>query len=67
MKYKGVPIANISIYSTPAIYFELLIITIQDNIKSLLNFVKKRAAIIFAIISAFALVTYLPFLQVKNQ
>jgi len=66
MEYKGVPIESISIFSTPMIYLQLLLITIQHLFASLLAFIQRRALIIATTVFISVLITYLPMLQVPS-
>ena len=64
MKYKGVEINNISIFSTPAIYCELLLLTIKDLLNNTVHFAGKRIIPIATLIVSWLLIAYLPLLQV---
>lgn len=63
MKYKGIPIDEISLPSTPAVYLELLVMTIRDHLISVAKFAIKRAAILTSVLVVWLLVAYLPALQ----
>jgi vacuole membrane protein 1 len=63
MKYKGVLISEISLFSHPAIYLELLLRTVQDLFKALGRFVVRRALLLGVAMVAWAMIAYLPQLQ----
>ena len=64
MKYKGTPIEKISLLSTPAIYLELLLLTIKDHLVSAVGFAVKRAVLLTVVVATWLLIAYLPALQV---
>jgi hypothetical protein len=66
MKYKGVPIQSISLFSTPGIYFELLALSVIDKIKALQRFIVRRGLALLMVTISWLLIAYLPALQVST-
>ena len=66
MKYKGVLIENISIFSSTAIYLELLLFLIRDHLKALAKLVADWAALIALLAAVWTAIAYLPALQVSR-
>lgn len=64
MKYKGVAIDSISIFSTPAIYLQLTSLLIKDAFIWLKNFILTRGLLLFLITLAYILIANVDALQV---
>jgi hypothetical protein len=64
MKYKGVSIDTISMFSTPAIYFQLTGLLIKDAVSWLKNFILTRGLLLFILTLAYLLIANLDALQV---
>ncbi len=64
MKYKGIEIEKISIFSTPATYLELTILLLKDTISWLKNFIITKALLIFILIVAWLVISNVEALQV---
>lgn len=64
MKYKGILIDSISIFSTTAIYLELVVLIIQDLLKWIKKFIVKRRVTLLIAALVWLLIVYLPALHV---
>ncbi len=64
MKYKGVAIDSISMFSTPAIYFQLTGLLLKDAFTWLKNFILTRGILLFLVTIAYLLIANLDALQV---
>lgn len=64
MKYKGVLIDSISIFSTPAIYLELTLLLIKDALLWLKNFVVNRGILLFIVTFTWLLISNVDAFQV---
>lgn len=64
MKYKGVSIDSISMFSTPAIYLQLTGLLLKDAFSWLKNFILTRGILLFIITLAYILIANLDALQV---
>jgi hypothetical protein len=66
MRYKGIPIDEISLFSTPKIYSELLLKLSKDWLYSLFQLAIKRAPLIASIVALWLGLLYIPFLHVSH-
>jgi hypothetical protein len=59
MKYKGISIESISVFTTPGIYFDLAILLIIDVALWLKNFILKRGVSLLAVTVVWLLISNL--------
>jgi hypothetical protein len=64
MKYKGVAIDTISIFSTPGVYLDLTALLLKDAFLWLKNFIIKRGILLFIVTLTWLLVSNVDALQV---
>jgi len=64
MKYKGVSIDTISIFSTPGVYLELTVLLLKDAFNWLKDFIIKRGILLFIVTLTWLLVSNVDALQV---
>ena len=64
MKYKGVSIDTITIFSTPGVYLELTALLLKDAFIWLKNFIIQRGILLFIVTLTWLLVSNVDALQV---
>ena len=64
MKYRGVLIDSISVFTAPSLYLELTIYLIVDAFRWLKNFILKRGILLFIITLTWLLISNVDALQV---
>ena len=67
MKYKGVAIGDISIFSTSIVYMALVLLLVKDLFEWLKNFVIKRGLLICATFISWLIISKVEALQVIFQ
>ena len=65
MKYKGVPIDSISIFTTPVLYLQLALYLLLDLVSWFKELLLRRGMIMIAAIAVCMLITRLDSLQVR--
>lgn len=67
MKYKGVAIGDISIFSTTVVYMALVLLLVKDLFEWLKNFVIKRGLVICAVFISWMIISKVEALQVIQK
>lgn len=66
MKYKGIPIENISIFKTPAIYIELSVLLIKDLFSWIAKMIITRGILMLGVLITWLIISYVDALQVSQ-